>query len=149
MAIQGLIASGEAAVKVLQERMESVQGPSSEQIAKLIGELGHGQFAVRKRASDALGRLGPLAEIALRQAAASETSGEEVRARAHQLLDALDDPQQRSGEMVRQLRALYVLERIASPQARDVLRKLAAGAPQATLTQRAAGALERLNGGNR
>jgi WD40 repeat protein len=143
-AILGLTAAGEAAVKVLQERMESVQGPPPEQIAKLIDELGAGQFAVRNRACDSLGRLGPLAETALRRAAAAETCGEEVRARAQQLLSALDDPLQRSGDMVRQLRAVFVLERIALPQAREVLRKLAAGAPQATLTRRAAAALERM-----
>ena len=44
----------------------------------------------------------------------------------------------------RQLRAVELLERIATPAARDVLSELAKGAAEAPLTREAAAALERL-----
>jgi hypothetical protein len=48
------------------------------------------------------------------------------------------------GEPLRQARAVEVLEHIATPQAREVLRQLAAGAPGAWLTREAKAALERM-----
>jgi HEAT repeat protein len=105
--------------------------------------MGHHRFGVRKQATAELARLGPLAEPALRRALA-ESQSEEVRARAQQLLAALDEPHQRSGQALRQLRAVHVLERIGSQEAKAVLRKLAGGSPSATATQRAAAALDRL-----
>ena len=49
-----------------------------------------------------------------------------------------------SSKELRELRSIEVLKHIATPQARDLLKKLAAGAPEARLTQEARGALERL-----
>ena len=46
--------------------------------------------------------------------------------------------------LVQRLRALAVLERIGSEEARELLRDLAAGAADARLTQEAAAALRRL-----
>ena len=42
------------------------------------------------------------------------------------------------------LRALEVLERIGTPEARQILLSLAKGAPEAALTQEAKASLERL-----
>ena len=46
--------------------------------------------------------------------------------------------------MLRRLRAVHALERIGSPEARALLRKLAKGMPEARLTQDAQDALRRL-----
>jgi hypothetical protein len=45
---------------------------------------------------------------------------------------------------LRQTRALEALEQIRSPEARKLLERLAAGAPEARLTREAQAALERL-----
>ena len=47
-------------------------------------------------------------------------------------------------ELLRGVRAVEVLEHIATAEACDVLKKLAAGAPEARLTQEAKAAVDRL-----
>ena len=138
-----LAEGGTAAVGLLAERMSPVAGPAPATIRKLLAELGHEQYGVRKQATDALAQLGPLAEPALRLAESS-TDVEEVRLRARQLLTALDSPRDRSGKMLRQLRAALVLENIATPEAMALLKKLAAGSPGANLTRRANEVLDRI-----
>jgi hypothetical protein len=49
-----------------------------------------------------------------------------------------------SAERTQALRAVEVLERVGSREAREVLRALAGGAPDAELTQQATAALARL-----
>jgi hypothetical protein len=51
-----------------------------------------------------------------------------------------------SGEALRTVRAIEVLERTATPEACKLLRELAKGAPGARLTREAAAALKRLEG---
>jgi len=46
---------------------------------------------------------------------------------------------------LRQLREIQVLEHIGTPEAQEVLKKLAQGAPEARLTQEAKAALDRLS----
>ncbi len=147
-AICRLAGAGDGSAAFLSERLRGVEGPSDEEMQQRIADLGHDRFALRKRATEDLARLGPLAEPALRQAI-EDSDNEEVRARAQLLLGALDDPHQRSGETVRQLRAVYVLERVGSDRAKKVLTRLAAGSPRATLTRRAVEALDRLGARNR
>ena len=138
-----LVAAADEAVSVLAQRTEAVNGPDAATLDKLVADLGDERYNVRKQATDSLAKLGPLAEPALRRAMASATV-EEVRIRAKQLLASMDDPQQRSGQALQQLRATLLLERIATPKAVAVLKKLAAGAQGANLTRRAAEALERI-----
>ena len=49
-----------------------------------------------------------------------------------------------AGEVLRAVRAVWVLELTGTPAARQVLQKLAGGAPQARLTREARAALGRL-----
>jgi hypothetical protein len=78
------------------------------------------------------------AEPALRRALGRRPS-EEVRHRAEQLLKKLGE-----GNRLQVLRGLEVLEHAGTPQARQVLDKLARGASGAWLTQEATAAVERL-----
>src|SRR5262249_15155096 len=90
-----------------------------------------------------LARLGPTAELPLRKAAAENKSPE----RSPRLADLLrqTDEWARSGDRVRAVRAMHVLERVGTPAAREALAGLAKGAAGAGLTRDAAGALERLD----
>ena len=67
----------------------------------------------------------------------------EKRWRIESLLEKQRGPV-RQPEILRALRAVVVLEEIATPEARKVLQKLASGAPDARLTQEAKASLERL-----
>ena len=67
----------------------------------------------------------------------------EMRQAVQRLLDRLDEP---TSEVLRTIRALEVLEHIATPAARELLAELAKGAPGARLTDEAKASLARLKG---
>jgi hypothetical protein len=98
---------------------------------------------VRDQALTELRRLGEQAAPALRKAREGRPSAEAAR-QAKQLLAEVEGPVT-DPERLRQLRAVEVLERIATPAAREVLEALAKGAPGARLTQEAKASLERLS----
>jgi len=75
--------------------------------------------------------------------ALAEKSSLEVRQRIDSLLGKLRGPVARP-EIVRAVRAVTVLEEVATPQARKLLQALSQGAPEARLTQEAKAALTRL-----
>jgi hypothetical protein len=72
-----------------------------------------------------------------------KAESEEVRKRAQEFLDRFD-PETLKPDRLRKLRAVELLEGIATPAARDVLSELAKGAAEAPLTREATAALERL-----
>ena len=131
----------DAALAILKERMRPVQ-VEQQRVNRLIDDLDSARFAVRAKASDELGKLGSLAGPALRKALAARPPLE-ARQRLEQLLNKLDGPIT-SPETLQMLRALEVLERIGTPEARQILLSLAKGAPEAALTQEAKASLERL-----
>jgi hypothetical protein len=89
-----------------------------------------------------LEELGELAEAALRKMLAGKPSLE-ARRRAEELLEKLRGPLP-AGERLRSLRAVEVLEHAGTESARELLTRLASGAPEARLTREAKGALQRL-----
>jgi WD40 repeat protein len=109
----------------------------------LIKDLDSSKFRVRQKASDDLEKLGELAEPALRQALAVQPSLEALR-RVQRLLDKLAGGAPLSADQVRLVRAVEVLEQVATPAARQVLTTLAGGAAGALPTREAQAALERL-----
>src|SRR5262249_28782096 len=80
---------------------------------------------------------------ALLRKALDDKQSLEVRRRLEDLLAHGPKPLP-TGEALRQMRALEVLEMIGTPEARQVLGALARGAPGARMTQEASAALERL-----
>jgi WD40 repeat protein len=135
-----LAAMPERAVPLLRDRLRPAAAAAPEHIARLVADLDSDRFAVRQRAEEELGNLLDVAEAALRAALAGQPSVE-VRRRIEVLLNQLDPCT--SPERLRALRALEVLEQIGTPEAQQVLEKLAQGAPQARLTQEAKAALRR------
>jgi hypothetical protein len=97
---------------------------------------------VREKAGRELEKLGDLAVPALRE----EWKRAEVlenRRRLEALLEKLER-EEWSPASLRTLRAIEVLERIGTPGARRLLRRLAEGAPEARLTREARSSLDRL-----
>jgi WD40 repeat protein len=115
-------------------------------VARLIAELDSEEFAAREKATAALEALGKKAERSLHQAARVHASLE-VRKRAATILKRLGSATIPSAppEEFAARHAIPLLERLGSVEAREVLQKLAAGAPEATSTLQAAAALKRMS----
>jgi predicted NACHT family NTPase len=122
----------------------AVQEATGKRAARLIIDLDSPTFAVREKARDALERLGPLAKGACRQALQGQVSLE-VRTRLERILERQEQEEiNPSGELLRGIRAVEVLERARTGACRNLLQKLSQGASQARLTREAGAALKRL-----
>lgn len=121
----------------------SEDNPPARRLRQLLRDLESEHFAVRQAAEQGLRDLGELAELALSKALQARPTVEAKR-RLEQLLAALNPAGLLRGEPLRAVRAIQVLERIGSPEARDVLTVLAEGLPKARLTREAKAALERI-----
>jgi hypothetical protein len=142
-AIGLLSASAEQSVPILKERLKPSPVPAERQrVARLIAELDGDQFETRRKATEELRRLGERAEPGLRKALESNLSLE-ARKRVEELLEGMRKVAT-SPERLSELRAVEVLEHIATPEARQVLQTLADGSPEARLTREARAALDRL-----
>jgi WD40 repeat protein len=115
-------------------------------LASRLEELGNEKFTVREAAMRDLEKVADAVESELRRLADKPPSLE-VRDRLVRLLKRLDAGQADVPPLaeVRKRRAVAVLERIGTQDARAILRELAAGAPDARLTQAAQAALRRLD----
>jgi WD40 repeat protein len=138
-----LTGSPAAATDLLRERLKPAPAPDAKSIARLIAQLDDDEFDRREEASRELEKLGARAEGALRKAVKEAASAEVVR-RAGDLLKKIEDVSL-SGDRLREVRALEVLEGLGTPEARKVLEELANGAPDAALTREAKASLERLS----
>jgi WD40 repeat protein len=133
---------GAGAVAYLQEQVRPAAAPDPGRLRQLLADLEADRFAVRDIARRELERLGDLAGPALRKLQEQPPSLE-VHRQVGILLAKLQGPV-RSPETLRTLRAIEVLEHVATPEARKLLEQLARGAPGARLTTEALAALERL-----
>ncbi|MCI0639848.1 MAG: hypothetical protein L0Y72_19450 [Gemmataceae bacterium] len=142
--MQRLLDSPKLALDFLQEHLQPVKAPDikAEEIEKLIADLDHENFNIRAKANRSLEQLGEVAGPALRKAADVDL-GLEVARRIKSLVEKLDKGTL-TPEEVRWVRAVEVLESLASPEALAMLESLARGAPQARLTLEAREALGRL-----
>ena len=141
-ALRELAAAPEPAVALLRDRLSSSPQADPQRLARLLEELDDQRFAVRKRATEELERLGCEAEPALRKKLAERPSAEALR-RITAILTNLE--QRVSGNSLRLLRGLEALEGIGTPEARQALEKLATGPADAWLTQEATASLARLS----
>jgi len=137
-----LTAAPRQAVPFLRKRLLPAEPADERRLALLIADLDSERFPVRERATAALEKLGDLAEPALRGTLTKAPSAE-VGRRVRQLLDKFASGLL-TGDRLRALRAVAVLENIGTPEARQVLTPLAAGAPASRLTHEAKASLGRL-----
>jgi WD40 repeat protein len=128
-------------VALLTRTLRPVLPVEPERLTRLIAELDSNEQSVRDHASAQLKEIGEQGLPALRKA--SESSSLEVRKRALQLLNHLDRAVV-TGLSARPVRAVEVLERVGTAEARKLVRELAGGTAQARLTQEAQKALKRM-----
>jgi hypothetical protein len=130
------------AIEWLAARVTPIVQPDLARVAALVADLDSPTFATRERATVALKEYGPLVVNSLR-AVVTQSSSVEGRRRAEDLLREIDNGAIPAGEL-RALRAVEVLEWLATPAARARLLELAKGVPGARLTRAAAAAGQRL-----
>jgi hypothetical protein len=111
-------------------------------VLALIRDLDSDVFATRDQAWRALHELGDAADPALR-AALKHAPSLEAKRRLERILNRASLPLA-SGEPLRGIRAVWVLEMAGTVEAEQHLRKLAGGVAGARLTREAEGALDRL-----
>ncbi|MBX9579936.1 MAG: hypothetical protein K2X87_06470, partial [Gemmataceae bacterium] len=119
-----------------------VPAPGPKAVADLIDRLGGPDFADREAAEKSVEAVADTARVELRAAVAG--AGPEVRRRLGAVLERTDPGHPLAGDRLRAVRAVEVLERVGSAEARRVLDGLAAGAPGARLTDEARAAVGRL-----
>ena len=95
--------------------------PDPKLVAQLVEKLDSKSFAIRKKAKAALERLGSQAEAALVKALGSNPS-DEKRQHIKRLLEKAPS----ATDWVRTLRMFELLEHIGAPEARQLLKTLAA-----------------------
>jgi WD40 repeat protein len=142
-AVDLLSAAPDAAVRLLGKRLTTAVEPDAATLRKLIADLDAEDFDQREAAAVEMKKLGWLAAPGLREAARRAPSVE-VRKRTAELLEAVSGLHAASADELRALRAVTVLERLATPDAIAVLRSLAKGAPGARRTRDADSALARI-----
>jgi hypothetical protein len=133
----------EQSIPILRERLQPAPVPDVQKISHLIENTNHSKYAVRQAASAELARLGEEAESHL-LLAVNKPGPAETRRRAERALEKLQSGSL-SGETLRNLRGVEVLERIGNAEAKTILERLASGAPEARLTQESQAAIRRLS----
>jgi HEAT repeat protein len=131
-------------VPLLRERLRPAVAAPADVTRPLLTDLDSNSFERREQASKHLRELGYQAGPALRKALEGNPSLEQRR-RIEELLAALMSAfPPLSADEKRGLRAVVILERIGTPEARLLLELLAKGPIDARLTQEAKASLERL-----
>lgn len=144
LAIDRLARDPDAAVTVLTERFKPPAAPAEADIPLLIRALDSPAFADREKATRRLRDAGPKIESALREALKSATS--EAKQRIDIVLEAFEASKRLplTGEALRRVRTVEVLERVGSPAAKTLLRAWADQTAELYVAAEAQLALERL-----
>jgi hypothetical protein len=130
------------AVALLREQLRPVRAADESGVRKLIAQLASAAFAERETATRALRELGDSAVEQMRAALKAGVPAE-AKFRVERLLAEADATGFPPGARQREVRAIAVLERINTDDARKLLSELTKGLPNARLTHDAAAALKR------
>lgn len=134
------------AVTFLQKHLRPARQGTIPNLEQLIAALDSDEFTAREKATQELTNLGPVAEKALTRALAGKLSLE-ARRRVEGILEKLKQLKGNpvpTGELLRSLRAVEVLEQVATPDAERLLGELAKGVADSPLTDSAEIAREHL-----
>jgi WD40 repeat protein len=138
-----LIAAPQQAVAWIKDKVKPVPAADIKTIENLIALLDDNQFKVRDKASAELIVIGEQTVPALERTLLGNLPLETKR-RIEGLRDRLTS-KVLPGDRLRNYRAVEVLERIGTPEARQVLQNLAGGNPGTLLTTSANAALQRMH----
>jgi hypothetical protein len=125
----------------LRTHLQPAREVPADQLRAAIADLDSADFSRRQAASQRLASLADRAGPALRAALKGSLSAEQRRRIEEALASLTVVPPVKT---LRDLRAVEVLERIGTQEAKDLLEKLAQGAPAARLTREAKASLQRL-----
>ncbi len=139
-----LSGSPRQAVPFLKARLRPADSPPADarRVARLVADLDDQRYAMRRQALRELAGLGKAAEPLVREALRSAGSLE-ARRQLERLLAGIEKAPPTPEQLLAR-RAVEVLERAGTAEARGVLQALARGAPGAWLTVEARAAAERL-----
>lgn len=141
-AIWTLEDAADASVAMLSRRLAPDRGIDESRFRQLVSDLDSAQASTRAAASAELERMMPAALPAIRHAL-SDDLGKEARGRLQELANQPLGPI-RDAKTLRDIRAIQVLERIATPAAKTILNAMRSGAAESPVTREARSALERL-----
>ena len=139
--VLGLAAAPRQALPFLGQRLKPAVRIDPTKISGWIADLDSAKFATRRAASANLLKVGEQALPALRKALASGPQLE-TRKRLEELVDRLTGGTLTT-EQLQIVRSVEALERMGTPEAAQLLRTLAGGAPGALVTREAQAALGR------
>jgi hypothetical protein len=146
-AILTMIQSPRLAVPFLKDRLKPVPRPDMKRIDQWLAELDSGDFRMREQATKNLHEVGELAFPALEKKLGEKVLSLEARRRMEALLEKTKTVT--SGEELRSIRAVEVLEGIGTPDAKEILEIVARGGEGAVVTEQAKKAVARLGKGSR
>jgi len=138
-----LIAAPHDSVPFLRSQLKPAVAADLAKIERWIADLGSEQFTVRQRATKELKNAGEQVKAPIAKAMQSNPSLEACR-RLESILDAIASAVPGPATL-QAVRAITVLEKIGSTEARQVLETLSKGAPGARETLEAQQALAKLN----
>lgn len=131
-AIERLLAAGPPTATRLRKHLRPATPPDPARVRLLLEALGASSFADRDHATAALEAL-DFQVRPLVAAFAATAQSPEARVRAARISDRLHRGAI-SGDRLRELRAVEILSRLATPDAVQLLKELASGDPEARLT---------------
>jgi RNA polymerase sigma factor (sigma-70 family) len=140
-ALEKLAGDPQGAVALIRRQLPPANGIENAALDRIMKDLDSAHFKIRQRASRALDRLGETAVAGVRNRLAKAESLE-LRLRLEAFLHKYGSAKP-SAERLREVRALQLLEDLATPEACALLRDLARGNTNARLTQEAGQALKR------
>jgi hypothetical protein len=137
--MQAMQRAGDQGVAFLAEQLRPASPLAAESVARWLDDLDSARFTTLSVAEAALEKLGPAVRPALRDRLEHKPSLEMQR-RIESLLQRLD-VREPTGEELRQLRSVQILAAMDLAESKQLLHTLAAGAPEAQLTEAAQQAL--------
>jgi WD40 repeat protein len=141
-AIQTLVANPKKAIEYIGGQLKAPASLDRDRIVSLIKSLGSADFDIREKATEVLLAGSELVEKVLRDALKNKPLGAEAKTRVEQILRVMET-RTKDGESYRRQMALEILERIGTPEAKDILKALAGGPTEAEMTNEAKTSLER------
>jgi WD40 repeat protein len=136
-AIRSLLATPETTLEMLRRNLKPLARADEKQLARWLADLDSEEFKTREEATAQIEKLGLAVDARLRDALGANPSAE-LRHRLEDLLKPLNP------DRIRSVRAIEVLEHLGASEAQDLLKNLARGSPDASLTREAAASLKRL-----